>query len=168
MTTSKYSLKRSLLTESYTPLQEHPLFLQLQKEASRASASSWSAIVVDDHPSDGCSTKVHLAIDEEGEHPNGIWIDSLEVVNTKTRKPDPQCFRKGYARQALAQLVRAADVTQTHLALIAAHEPYLSRQHPDVDFPDKDELANLYMDYGFIEEYSNYAQVKMNRPPRRS
>lgn len=164
----KYSLKRSLLTESYTPLQEHPLFKELQKRASRASASSWSAVIVYDHPSDGCSSYIHLAADDEGEHPNGIWVDKLEVVNTKTRHPDPQCFRKGYAREALEQLVRAADVTQTHLTLIAAHEPYLSRRYPHIDFPDKEELATLYEDYGFFEEYSNYAQVKMNREPRQS
>ena len=164
----KYSLKRSLLSESYN-LSEHPFLIELSKRASRVPKNkSWSAIVIWDHPVDGCSTKVHLAIDDEGEHPNGIWIDLLEVVNTKTRKPDPQCFRKGYARQALAQLVRAADVTQTHLTLIAAHEPYLSRMYPDIDFPDKEELATLYEDYGFFEEYSNYAQVKMNREPRRS
>ena len=164
----KYSLKRSLLTESYTPLEEHPLFKELLKGASRSSASSWSAVIVYDHPSDGCSTYIHLASDDEGEHPNGIWVDKLEVVNTKTRHPDPQCFRKGYGRQALEQLVRAADVTQTHLTLIAAHEPYLSRMHPHIDFPDKEELAALYEDYGFFEEFSNFAQVKMNREPRQS
>ena len=164
----KYSLKRSLLTESYTPLEEHPLFKELLKGASRTQASSWSAVVVYDHPQDGCSTYIHLAADDEGEHPNGIWVDKLEVVNTETRHPDPQCFRKGYGRQALEQLVRAADVTQTHLTLIAAHEPYLSRMHPHIDFPDKEELAALYEDYGFFEEYSNFAQVKMNREPRQS
>lgn len=162
----KYSLKTYLLAESYTPLQEHPLFLELSKGASRKQASSWSATLVYDHASDGCSTFLHLAVDDEGEHPDGIWVDSLEVVNTKTREADPQCFRKGYARQALKALIDAADSTQTHLTLIAAHEPYLSRQYPDVDFPDKDELASLYSEYGFVEEYSNYAQVKMNRTPK--
>ena len=162
----KYSLKTYLLAESYTPLQEHPLFLELSKGASRKQASSWSATLVYDHALDGCSTFLHLAVDDEGEHPDGIWVDSLEVVNTKTREADPQCFRKGYARQALKALIDAADSTQTHLTLIAAHEPYLSRQYPDVDFPDKDELASLYSEYGFVEEYSNYAQVKMNRTPK--
>ena len=163
----KYSLKRSLLSESYTPLEEHPLYKELIKGASRASASSWSAVVIYDHPSDGCSSYMHLVSHEEDpSHPNGIWVDKLEVVNTKTRHADPSCFRKGYARQALEQLVRAADVTRTHLTLIAAHEPYLSRQYPDVDFPDKDELAALYGDYGFVEDHSNYAQVHMSRSPR--
>ena len=111
----KYSLKRSLLTESYTPLEEHPLFKELVKGASRTQASSWSAIIVYDHPSDGCSSYLHLAVDDEGEHPNGIWVDKLEVVNTETRHPDPQCFRKGYGRQALQALIDAADSTSTHL-----------------------------------------------------
>ena len=164
----KYSLKTLLLSESYTPLQEHPLYKELQKGASRTQSSSWSAVIIYDHPSDGCSTYLHLVSDDEGEHPNGVWVDKLEVVNTQTRHPDPTCFRKGYARQALEQLVRAADVTQTQLTLIAAHEPYLSRQFPHIDFPDKEELAALYEDYGFFEEFSNYAQVKMNREPRRS
>jgi len=164
----KYSLKTQLLTESYTPIQEHPLFLELQQGASRQSASSWSGVIIYDHPSDGCSTYLHLVSDDEGEHPDGIWVDKLEVVNTQTREADPQCFRKGYARQALQSLIDAADTTHTHLTLIAAHEPYLSRMHPHIDFPDKDDLANLYMDYGFVEEYSNYAQVKMNRAPKSS
>ena len=168
MTTQKYSLRKRLLQEETNPitLEHHTMYRELAKQASKASASSWSAVLQWDHPADGCSTRVHLTLDDEGEHPNGLWIDLLEVVNTKTRQVDPQCFRKGYARQALQALVDAADSTGTHLTLIAAHEPYLSRQNPDVDFPDKDELANLYMDYGFLEEYSNYAQVKMNREPR--
>ena len=166
MTTPKYSLKRALLSESYTPIQEHPLYKELSKGASKSSASSWSATIAYDHLSDGCSTFLRLVVDDEGDHPDGIWVDSLEVVNTHTREPDPTCFRKGYARQALQSLIDAADKTGTHLTLIAAHEPYLSRQHPDVDFPHKDDLANLYMDYGFQEEYSNPAQVKMNRAPK--
>lgn len=162
----KYSLKTHLLSESYTPIGEHPLFKELQQGASRSSASSWSAVIIYDHPSDGCSTYLHLVSDDEGEHPNGVWVDKLEVVNTQTRHADPTCFRKGYARQALQALVDAADSTRTHLTLIAAHEPYLSRMHPDIDFPDKDELANLYMDYGFVINSSNYAQVHMSRSPR--
>ena len=163
----KYSLKTHLLSESHN-LSEHPFLIELAKGASRVPKNkSWSAIVIYDHPSDGCSTKVHFAIDDESDHsPIGVWIDLLEVVNTKTRHPDPKCFRKGYARQALQKIIDAADTTGTHLTLIAAHEPYLSRQNPDVDFPDKDELASLYSEYGFVEEYSNYAQVKMNRTPR--
>ena len=162
----KYSLKTHLLSESYTPVGEHPLFKELQQGASRTQASSWSGVIIYDHPSDGCSTFLHLVSDDEGEHPNSIWVDKLEVVNTQTRHADPACFRKGYARQALQSLIDAADSTQTHLTLIAAHEPYLSRMHPDIDFPDKDELANLYEDYGFVRNSSNYAQVHISRSPR--
>jgi len=168
MTTQKYSLRKRLLKEETNPItmEHHTMYRQLAKQASTSTASSGSAVLQWDHPADGCSTRVHLAIDDEGEHDGGLWIDLLEVVNTKTRRPDPQCFRKGYAREALQALIDAADSTRTHLTLIAAHEPYLGRKYPHVDFPDKEELAALYGDYGFHEEYSNYAQVKMNRAPK--
>ena len=68
----------------------------------------------------------------------------------------------------LEALTKAADETGTHLTLIAASEAYYKRMYPEIDLPDKDELANLYMGYGFVEEYSNYAQVKMNREPKSS
>ena len=163
----KYSLKEHLLTETTNPitLEHHTMYRELQKGASKSSASSWTAVLQWDHPTDGCSTVMHLALDDESPHAGALWVDKLEVVNTQTRHADPACFRKGYGRQALQQLVDAADSTRTHLTLIAAHEPYLSRMHPDIDFPDKDELANLYMDYGFVINSSNYAQVHMSRSP---
>ena len=67
----------------------------------------------------------------------------------------------------LEALTKAADETGTHLTLIAASEAYYKRMYPEIDLPDKDELAALYGDYGFNEIYSNYAQVKMQRMPRR-
>ena len=160
----KYSLKRHLLTESTDRIDELPFFKTLRSSVDYAKADSWQGIVKLHHP-DGCTTEAFLALNDEDDK-GGIWIDKIEVVNTQTRKIDPECFRKGYAKQMLLALTHAADATGTHLTLIAAHEPYLSRQYPDVDFPDKDQLADLYMGYGFVEEYSNYAQVKMNREPR--
>ena len=162
----KYSLKERLLVESTQSLKEHPLWVALSAQASRANASSWSGTLFIDHP-EGCSSEMHMSLNDE-EHPGGIWIDTLNVVNTKTRQPDLQCFRKGYAREMLALLVQAADDTGTHLALIAASEPYLSRMHPNVPFPDKDDLAELYADYGFSQDYANYAQVGMSRVPKSS
>ena len=162
----KYSLKRHLLTESIERIDDLPFFKTLRSSVDYVKADSWQGIVKLHHP-DGCTTEAFLALNDEDDK-GGIWIDKIEVVNTQTRKIDPACFRKGYAKKMLLALTHAADATGTHLTLIAAHEPYLSRQYPDVDFPDKDELANLYMDYGFEEEYSNYAQVKMNREPKSS
>ena len=162
----KYSLKAALLVETVDNMKEHPLWVALSAQASRSKASSWSGILFIDHP-EGCSSEMHMSLNDE-EHPGGIWIDKLDVVNTKTREPDPECFRKGYAKEALALLAQAADQTETHLALIAASEPYLRRQNPDIDFPDKDELAQLYARYGFVEEYSNFAQVGMVRVPKTS
>ena len=66
----------------------------------------------------------------------------------------------------LEALTKAADETGTHLTLIAASEAYYKRMYPNIELPDKDQLAALYAQYGFVEEYSNYAQVKMNRVPR--
>ena len=150
--------------EQVDHIDEHPYFEALRQYVDYASADYRQGIIKTHHP-DGCSTEAFIAINDEDDT-GGIWIDKLEVVNTKTRKIDPECFRKGYAKEMLLALTRAADETGTPLTLIAAHEPYLSRQYPDVDFPDKDELAALYGDYGFFEEYSNYAQVKMNRTPK--
>ena len=159
----KYSLKEALLVEktTYTTMKEHPLWTALSSQTSRAQASMWQGVLFMDH-ADGCTTEMYLTLNDD-EHPGGIWIDSLNVVNTETREADPECFRQGYARELLALLVHAADQTGTHLALIAAFEPYLARKYPDVELPDKDELAALYGEYGFHETSRNFAQVYMHR-----
>jgi len=165
MKSLRETIRQLILEEAQVDhIDEHPYFEALRNYVDYASADYWQGIIKIHH-SDGCSTEAFIAINDEDDK-GGIWIDKLEVVNKETRKIDPECFRKGYAKQMLQALTRAADESQTHLTLIAAHEPYLSRQYPDVDFPDKDELAALYGDYGFFEEYSNYAQVKMNRAPK--
>ena len=160
----KYSLKEALLVETVDHIDEHPYFEALRSYVDYAEADYWQGIIKTHHP-DGCTTEAFIAINDEDDS-GGIWIDKLEVVNTKTRRADPECFRKGYARKMLEALTKAADETGTHLTLIAAHEPSLSRRFPDIDFPDKDELAALYGDYGFNEVYKNYAQVKMDRAPK--
>ena len=161
----KYSLKRHLLTESIERIEEHPFFAALRAHVDEADGDYDSAFVALRH-SDGCSTECYIALNDEDDK-GGIWIDKIEVVNSE-RHLDPECFRKGYAKKMLEALTKAADETGTHLTLIAASEAYYKRMYPEIDLPDKDELANLYMGYGFVEEYSNYAQVKMNREPKSS
>ncbi len=162
MTThKKYSLKRSLLTEEMGYIEEHPFFAALRNYVDEADGDYDSAFIALRH-SDGCSTEAYIGIDED---PAGIWIDKIEVVNS-SRELDKDCFRKGYAKAMLQALTRAADETGTHLALIAASEAYYKRMYPGLSLPDKDQLADLYAGYGFHVEYSNYAQVKMNRTPK--
>ena len=160
----KYSLKEALLVETTVDhIDEHPYFEALRQYVDYASADYWQGIIKTHHP-DGCTTEAFIAINDEDDS-GGIWIDKLEVVNTQTRKLDPACFRKGYAKEMLLALTRAADETGTPLTLIAAFEPYLGRKYPDLDLPDKDELAQLYARYGFVETSRNYAQVHMSRSP---
>ena len=154
---------RQLILESEGYIEEHPFFEALRSYVDEADGDYGAAFLALRH-SDGCSTEAYIAINDEDEK-GGIWIDKIEVVNSE-RHLDPQCFRKGYAKQMLQALTRAADETGTHLTLIAASEPYYRRMYPHISLPDKDQLADLYMGYGFVEEYSNYAQVKMNREPR--
>ena len=158
----KYSLKKQLLTESMGYIDEHPFFAALRNYVDTAEGDYDSAYITIEG-SDGCMAQAYLGIDED---PQGIWIDKIEVVKTDTKEMHPECFRKGYAKAMLQALTKAADETGTHLALIAASEAYYKRRYPHIQFPDKDQLAALYAQYGFVEEYSNYAQVKMNRPPR--
>ena len=156
---------RHLILESEGYIEEHPFFEALRAYVDEADGDYSSAFIALRH-SDGCSTEAYIALnDEDGK--GGIWIDKIEVVNSE-RHLDPECFRKGYAKQMLVALTKAADETGTHLTLIAASEPYYKRMYPEIQLPDKDQLADLYMGYGFEEIYSNYAQVKMNREPKRS
>ena len=157
---------RQLILESEGSIDELPFFKTLRVSVDYAKADSWQGIVKLHHP-DGCSTEAFLALNDEDDK-GGIWIDKIEVVKTDTRELHPECFRKGYAKKMLEALTKAADETGTHLTLIAASEPYYKRMYPGIDLPDKDQLADLYMGYGFFEEYSNYAQVKMNREPKSS
>ena len=84
----KYSLKRSLLTETVDHIDEHPYFEALRNYVDYASADYWQGIIKTHHP-DGCSTEAFIAINDEDDS-GGIWIDKLEVVNTQTRKLDPE------------------------------------------------------------------------------
>ena len=152
---------RQLILESEGYIDEHPFFEALRSYVDEADGDYDSAFIALRHP-DGCSTEAYIGIDED---PQGIWIDKIEVVNS-SRELDPQCFRKGYAKKMLEALTKAADETRTPLALIAASEAYYKRLYPNIELPDKDQLAALYAQYGFVEEYSNYAQVKMSRVPR--
>ena len=154
---------RKLILESEGYIDEHPYFEALRNYVDEADGDYGAAFIALRHP-DGCSTETYISINSEDDT-GGIWIDKIEVVKTATREMHPDCFRKGYAKEMLSALTRAADETGTPLVLIAASEPYYKRMYPDIDFPDKDQLAKLYASFGFKEVYSNYAQVKMQRYP---
>ena len=77
---------------------------------------------------------------------------------------DEACFGKGYAKEVLTLLTQAADSHQIELYLIAAPEARLRREHPYL--PDKDQLAQLYARYGFVEDFRNPFQVGMTRKPK--
>ena len=153
--TQEYDLAKTSFWQTITSL------------VDEAKADTWQGFLAFRHP-DGCSTEAYISVNDEDwvDGKGGIWIDKIEVVKTQTRELHPQCFRKGYARKMLEALTKAADQTGTHLTLIAASEPYYKRMYPQIELPDKDELAALYGDYGFNEIYSNYAQVKMDRAPK--
>ena len=164
----KYSLKKHLLTEASVEdgLDDSDFMRTLSNYVDKVETSYDSAYITIEG-SDGCMAQANIAINNEDSN-GGIWIDKIEVVKTDTEELHPDCFRKGYAKAMLKALTKAADETGTHLALIAASEAYYKRMYPEIDLPDKDELANLYMGYGFVEEYSNSALVKMNREPKSS
>lgn len=168
MTAQKYSLRKRLLQEEKQvyELAQASFWKAIAPLVDEADADYWQGFLAFRH-SDGCSTEAYIAVnDEDWEDGNGgIWIDKIEVVKTDTRELHPQCFRKGYAKQMLEALTKAADVTGTRLSLIAASEPYYNRMYPGIELPDKDELADLYMGYGFVETSRNYAQVHMSRSP---
>ena len=144
-------------------MEVHDFWHALVPFVDDAEADYGAGFVAHRH-SDGCSTEAYLTINQEDDT-GGIWIDKIEVVNS-SRDIDPQCFRKGYAKQMLQVLADAADESGTPLALIAAREPYYQRLYPGIELPDKDELADLYTQYGFEETERNYAQVHMTRRPR--
>ena len=168
MKTLRETIRHLILEEEEQvhELAQLPFWKAIAPLVDEADADYWQGFLALRHP-DGCSTECYIALNDEDDK-GGIWIDKIEVVKTHTRELHPECFRKGYARKMLEALTKAADITQTHLTLIAASEPYYKRMYPQIDLPDKEELAALYEDYGFFEEYSNYAQVKMNREPRQS
>ena len=168
MTThKKYSLKETLLVEEKSwdglEMENTDFWHALVPFVDEAEADYGAAFIAHRH-ADGCSTEAYLTINNE-DYTGGIWIDKIEVVNS-SRDLDPECFRKGYAKKMLQVLTDAADESGTHLTLIAASEPYYKRMYPGIELPDKDQLADLYADYGFNKIYSNYAQVKMDRAPK--
>ena len=157
-TQKKYSLKE-LLLEQETSASSSMLTALIGLVDIHQSHGSTSHTLVLNHPS--CRSVLDIEIDG----PNQIWVNNLDVVG-KNGKHDPQCFRKGYGRQMLSLLIRAADEHGVSLTLIAAPPAYLKRQFPHI--PDKDQLAELYAQYGFYETQRNPAQVHMHRDARRS
>jgi len=158
----KYSIKEALLVETTTLMKDHPLWTLISSTLTRTKAIQSMGRIYIDHPQDSCTAQITLSLDDSYA-PGGIYIDKLEVVNSKGRL-DSECFRKGYAKEALHLLVTLADQSRTHLSLIAAPEAS-GREREFYDLPGKTELAQLYAQFGFVEEYSNMAQVGMVRDP---
>jgi len=126
--------------------------------------------LVDTHQSHGSRAhsftlnhpECHSVLDIEVDGAAALWVNNLDIVGANG-KPDPACFRKGFGRQMLTILTQAADSHGVTLSLIAAPPAYLKRQFPDL--PDKDQLAALYAEYGFTQDFSNPMQVGMSRIP---
>ena len=155
-TQKKYSLQRTLLEQESSP-SSLMLTTLIELVDAHESHGSGSHTFVLNHPA------CYSVLDIEVDGPQAIWVSNLDVVG-KNGKPDPRCFRKGYGRQMLALLTHAADEHGVSLSLIAAPPAYLKRQFPSL--PDKDQLAELYAQYGFEPQSRNPAQVKMYRSPR--
>ena len=157
MTThKKYSLKEHLLLEDTASASSLMLQTLIQSVDEHQSHGGSAHTLTLNHP--GC----HCVLDIEVDSPDALWVSNLDVVGANG-KPDPACFRKGYGRQMLSLLTQAADEHGVSLSLIAAPPAYLTRQYPHL--PDKDQLAELYASYGFVETQRNFAQVHMKRDP---
>ena len=157
MTTQKYSLKRTLLVETTQPI--HSFIKTLAASATTANMGYDNEIILDHGE---CLSILSIELDEEaGDY---AWVNNLYTTN-RQGKPDPTCYRKGYASQMMTLLTQAADQHGVTLELIAAPPARMKRQDPTL--PDKDELARFYAQHGFVETDRNFAQVYMRRVPSR-
>ena len=165
MTThKKYSLREQLLeANSYPQIDEHPLIAELISHASQNYTSYDGTILKFSQP-EGCATLLDIRLSDDPERPDALYIEKIEVLKYPYGEVDPSCFGKGYAKEVLSLLTQAADSSQTELYLIAAPEAQLRREHPYL--PDKDQLAQLYARYGFVEDFRNPFQVGMTRKPK--
>ena len=157
MTTQKYSLRKRLLQEETSSASSLMLQTLIQSVDEHQSHGGSAHSLTLNHP--GC----HSVLDIEVDSPDALWVSNLDVVGANG-KPDPACFRKGYGRQMLSILTPAAEEHGVSLYIIAAPPAYLKRQYPEL--PDKDQLAELYASYGFVETQRNFAQVHMSRAPQ--
>jgi hypothetical protein len=166
-TNKKYSLKETLLreTKTYPDTDNHPLILALASHASEKFTSYDGTILKFMQP-DACATLLDIRLSDDPERPDALYIEKLEVLRYPYGEIDLECFGKGYAKEVLTLLAQEADRTRTELYLIAAPEARDRRAFPQL--PDKDQLAALYARYGFVEDFSNFAQVGMTRVPRQS
>ena len=165
MTThKKYSLKETLLRETtYPNIDNHPLIAALASHASE-KYTSYDGTILKFTQSDGCATLLDIRTSDDPARPDALYIEKLEVLRYPYGEIDLECFGKGYAKKVLTLLTQEADRTGTELYLIAAPEARDRRRFPQL--PDKDQLARLYARYGFVEDFSNFAQVGMTRLPR--
>ena len=152
----KYSLKRTLLenTQSVHSFQE-----TLASLVDRSSFDGYADTFI--LSLGECLVILEVHIDDMSTG-NTAWVNSLHTTDSQG-KPSPLCYQKGYAKQMMSLLTRAADQHGVILELIAAPPPQLKRQLPSL--PDKDGLAKFYAKHGFVVTKSNMAQVFMRRDP---
>ena len=165
MTThKKYSLREQLLeAKDYPQIDQHPLIDQLNSHAVQDYTSYDGTILKFSFP-EGCATLLDIRLSDDPERPDALYIEKIEVLKYPYGEVDRSCFGKGYAKEVLSLLAKAADSTQTELYLIAAPEARLRREHPYL--PDREQLAQLYARYGFVEDFRNQFQIGMTRKPR--
>lgn len=157
---------RKILIEQnskYPTIEEIPLISRLMQKASEHYLS-YDGVILKFVQPENCATLLDIRLSDDSNRPDALYIEKLEVLRYPYGEVDLECFGKGYAREVLSLLTKTADDTGTELYLIAAPEFGLRRQYPSL--PDKDDLANLYADYGFYETARNYAQVHMTRDPK--
>ncbi len=157
---------RRLLSEQvskYPEVEEHPLIKQLISRATQAYTSH-DGTILKFMQSDGCAALLDIRLSEDPSRPDVLYIEQLEVLKYPYGELDYECFGKGYAKEALTLLAKAADQTGTELDLVAV--PTASgKERAYFNLPDKDQLAALYASYGFVETGRNFAQVLMTRKP---
>ena len=165
MTThKKYSLREQLLeANSYPQIDEHPLIDELISHASQNYTSHDGTILKFSFP-EGCATLLDIRTSDDPERPDALYIEKIEVLKYPYGEVDEACFGKGYAKEVLTLLTQAADSHQIELYLIAAPEARLRREHPYL--PDREQLAQLYARYGFVEDFRNQFQIGMTRKPK--
>tara|TARA_Y100001938_G_C8072916_1_gene424238 strand:+ start:1107 stop:1580 length:474 start_codon:yes stop_codon:yes gene_type:complete len=149
---------RKLLQEEQEVMPVNSFIKTLAASATSAKLGYNNEIILDHGE---CLSILSIELDEEsGEH---AWVNNLYTTDT-TGRPSPDCYRKGYGKQMMSLLTRAADQHGVTLELIAAPPAHMRRQDPTL--PDKDELARFYAKHGFIETDRNFAQVYMRRDPK--
>ena len=147
------TIRTVILQESALPV--HSFINTLAGWASLANLGYDNEIVLDHGD---CLSVLSIELDEEaGDY---AWVNNLYTTDSEGNQ-NSLCYRKGYAKQMMQLLTRAADQHGVTLELIAAPPAWMRRADPSL--PDKDELARFYAKHGFVETSRNSAQIYMKR-----